>query len=252
MTEDETRLYSSCVLLDPLSLLARPEMPVENNQGNVCHRSNWWVYSYSALSSSGLDRSFGKVVVKYSIIAIIVSLLFLRLYNLYFLFLFLWSLTLSSKYWVTVVFKRVKDIIHGRWFFYSLMSQMFLTLLLYFTHLIRVLKCVTEGLKASSCCPFLGKGKEWGGKDGNVSGYVDQRRSHKWGRADLFCPEQKLSQGFGAVHVEDFFQLLFQEKEGKLPIAEGFLWAPVAGGIFSHWIFSYSCCPCPTHCKMLS
>lgn len=41
MTEDETHLYSSCVLLDPLSLLARSEMPLEDNQGNVCHRSKW-------------------------------------------------------------------------------------------------------------------------------------------------------------------------------------------------------------------
>lgn len=36
--------------------------------------------------------------------------------------------------------------------------------------------------------------------------------------------------------MEDFFQLLFQEKEGKLPIAEGFLRVAVAGGIFSHWM----------------
>lgn len=61
MTEDETFLCSSCVLLDPSSLLARPEMPLVNNQGNVCHHFKWWVYSYSALPSSGLDRSFGKV-----------------------------------------------------------------------------------------------------------------------------------------------------------------------------------------------
>lgn len=117
MTEDETHLCSSRVLLDPSSLLARPEMPLENNQGNVCHHSKWWVYSYSTLSCSGLDRSFGKVAVKYSIIAIIVSLPFLRLCNLYLLFLFIWSLTLSSKYWITLLFKRAKDIIHGRKFF---------------------------------------------------------------------------------------------------------------------------------------
>lgn len=61
MREDETCTCSSCMFPDPSHLLSRPEMPLVNNQGNVCHHFKWWVYSYLALLSNGLDRSFGKM-----------------------------------------------------------------------------------------------------------------------------------------------------------------------------------------------
>lgn len=141
------------------------------------------------------------------------------------------------------------------------MSQIFLTLLLYFTLLLKHTSHLsahmcTESLKASNCCPvcehpFLGKGKEQGGKDGNISGYIDQKRSCQRGRADLFFPEQQLSQGFGRVQMEDFFPTSFPGERGEMAhkgcVAEGFVWAPVAGGFFLTGWSSHSCFP--AHCK---
>lgn len=184
---------------------------------------------------------------------------FLRLCNLCFLFLFLWSLTLSSKYWVTAVFKRAKDIIHGRKFFYSLMSQVFLTLLLYFTFLLKhtshlMFHRVAERFQLPCLWTSFfreGEGVRW--QRWECFRLHWSRRSCQQGRSDLFFPEQQVSWEFGRIQVEDFFQLSFQQKERKLPTRLHYWGVSLSlycwGDLFSLGGLLCTCFPCPARCK---
>lgn len=167
---------------------------------------------------------------------------FLRLCNLCFLFLFLWSLTLSSKYWVTVVFKRAKDIIHGRKFFYSLMSQVFLTLLLYFTFLLKhtshlMFHRVSERFQLPCLWTSFfreGEGVRWQRWECFRLHWLG--RSCQQGRSDLFFPEQQVSWEFGRIQVEDFFSTFFpaerEEIAHKGALLRGFSELVLLGGSF--------------------